>query len=173
MKRRRNAAYRRRIFHRCSTGLFSGLQGSCPAPARDLAGQPGGPIERAEHEAEPWHNLVTALMYLLRDHRHLAKTDEMRRAIEHLKPDDYRRLGYFDKWAVGMSTLVVEKGLMTRDEIERRGHVLTARYLPTCLCSDDDTASRLRLPRVQLLTYLSRALCVIARIHSPQREVLS
>jgi hypothetical protein len=36
-------------------------------------------------------------MYLLRDHRHLAKTDEMRRAIEDLKPDDYRRLGCFDK----------------------------------------------------------------------------
>jgi hypothetical protein len=50
----------------------------------------------------------------------------MRRAIEDMKPEDYRRLGYFDKWAVGISTLVVEKGLMTPDEIKRRvGDIIT------------------------------------------------
>jgi hypothetical protein len=90
------------------------------ARAHDIGGQPAGPIDWAEHEAEPWQYLVTALMYLLRDHCHLAKTDEMRRAIEDMKPQGYQRLGYFDKWAVGFSTLVLEKGLMTRDEIERR-----------------------------------------------------
>jgi Nitrile hydratase beta subunit len=93
----------------------------------DLGGQPAGPIDRAEHEAEPWQNLVTALMYLLRDHCHLAKTDEMRRAIEDMKPEEYRRLGYSDKWAVGISTLVVEKGLITPDEIARRVGDIAAR----------------------------------------------
>ena len=97
------------------------------ARPHDLGGQPAGPIDRAEHEAEPWQNLVTALMYLLRDQCHLAKTDEMRRAIEDMKPEEYRRLGYFDKWAVGISTLVVEKGLMTRDEIARRVGDISAR----------------------------------------------
>ena len=97
------------------------------ARAHDLGGQSAGPIERAEHEAEAWQNLVTALMYLLRDHCHLAKTDEMRRAIEDMNPEDYRRLGYFDKWAVGISTLVVEKGLMTADEITRRVGEISAR----------------------------------------------
>src|SRR3954462_599208 len=90
------------------------------ARPHDLGGQPAGPVDRTGDEAEPWQNLVTALMYLLRDRCHLAKTDEMRRAIEDMKPEDYRRLGYFDKWAVGVSKIVVEKGLMSRDEIERR-----------------------------------------------------
>jgi len=90
------------------------------ARPHDLGGQPAGPIERAGHEPESWQNLVTALMYLLRDHCQLAKTDEMRRAIEDMKPEDYRRLGYFDKWAVGISILVVEKGLMSQNDIERR-----------------------------------------------------
>jgi hypothetical protein len=90
------------------------------ARAHDLGGQPGGPIDRAEHEAEPWQNLVTAMMYLLRDRCRLARTDEMRRTIEDMNADEYRRLGYFDKWAVGFSALVVEKGLMSRDEIARR-----------------------------------------------------
>ncbi len=97
------------------------------ARPHDLGGQPAGSIDRSEHEAKPWQNLVTALMYLLRDHCHLAKTDEMRRAIEDMEPQDYRRLGYFDKWAVGISTLVVEKGLMTAEEIERRAVDITAR----------------------------------------------
>ena len=97
------------------------------ARPHDLGGQPAGPIDRAEHEAERWQNLVTALMYLLRDRCHLAKTDEMRRAIEDMNPEEYRRLGYFDKWAVGIATLVTEKGLMSRDEIERRFGDIAAR----------------------------------------------
>ena len=44
-----------------------------------------------------------------------------------MKPEDYQRLGYFDKWAVGISTLVVEKGLMTPDEIKRRIGDISAR----------------------------------------------
>ncbi len=90
------------------------------ARPHDLGGRPAGPVDRHEHEAEPWQNLVTAIMYILRDTCHLAKTDEMRRAVEDMPADDYRRLGYFDKWAVGVSTLVTEKGLMTRAEIDAR-----------------------------------------------------
>jgi hypothetical protein len=56
----------------------------------------------------------------LRDPHHLTKVDELRRAMEDMPPDDYRDLGYFERWAVGLSALVVEKGLMTRDEIDRR-----------------------------------------------------
>ncbi|MGH6985150.1 MAG: hypothetical protein ACREEI_13065 [Stellaceae bacterium] len=97
------------------------------ARAHDLGGRPAGPVDRAEHEAEPWQNLATALMYLLRDHCRLAKTDEMRRAIEDMKSEDYRRLGYFDKWAVGLSTLVVEKGLINWEEIARRTNDIDAR----------------------------------------------
>jgi hypothetical protein len=89
------------------------------ARTHDLGGQPAGPVDLSAHEPDPWHRLVTALMGALRERR-LTKVDEMRRAIEDLPADDYRRLGYFEKWAVAVSTLVVEKGLMTRDEIDRR-----------------------------------------------------
>lgn len=97
------------------------------ARAHDLGGQPAGPVERREHEAEPWQNLVTALMYLLRDQCRVAKTDEMRRAIEDMEPGDYRLLGYFDKWVVGLSTLVVEKGLISREELVRRAQEIGTR----------------------------------------------
>ena len=90
------------------------------ARPHDLGGQPAGPVTPSEHEPEPWQNLVTAIMYLLRDKCHLVRTDEMRRMIEDMPPDDYRRLEYFEKWAVGVTGLVVEKGLMSREEIDRR-----------------------------------------------------
>lgn len=43
------------------------------ARPHDLGSPPAGSVDRAEHETEPWQNLATALMYLLRDHCHLAK----------------------------------------------------------------------------------------------------
>jgi len=97
------------------------------ARPHDLGGQPAGPVARTEHDAEPWQNLVTAMMYLLRDQCHLVRTDEMRRVIEDMPPEDYRRLEYFEKWAVGVSALVVEKGLMTREELDRRLAALKSR----------------------------------------------
>jgi hypothetical protein len=98
------------------------------ARAHDLGGQKAGPIDASAHDLDPWHKLVTAILNILRDAPHrLIKVDEMRRAIEDMPPEDYRRLEYFEKWAVGVSTLVVEKGLMTRDEINRRVAALEAR----------------------------------------------
>jgi hypothetical protein len=91
------------------------------ARPHDLGGRTAGPIDRREHELEPWHSLVTAIVGILRDERHrLTCVDELRRAIEDMPSEDYRRLEYFDRWAVGISALLVEKGLMTRAEIERR-----------------------------------------------------
>jgi nitrile hydratase subunit beta len=87
----------------------------------DLGGLPAGPIDRSDHAAEPWHKLVTAILGVVGPGKlRLVTIDEMRRAMEDMPADDYRRLGYFDKWAVGVSTLVVEKGLMTRDEVDAR-----------------------------------------------------
>lgn len=96
------------------------------ARTHDLGGQPAGPIDTSTHDADPWQLLVTALLGALREH-HVTRVDEMRRAIEDMPAEDYRRLGYFDKWAVAVATLVVEKGLMTRAEIDRRIAEIKAR----------------------------------------------
>lgn len=102
------------------------------ARPHDLGGQAAGPIDPGDHGLEAWHKLVTAILNLLRDEPHrLIRVDEMRRAIEDMPADDYRRLAYFEKWAVGVAALVVEKGLMTRDEIERRVAALGARVRPS------------------------------------------
>jgi hypothetical protein len=101
---------------------------SIPMRPNDVAGQPAGPIDRAEHELEPWHKLVTALLFVLRSPPHnMMYIDEMRRAMEDIPPDEYQRLEYFEKWALGITQLVTEKGLVSRDRIESRVAELQAR----------------------------------------------
>src|SRR4051812_32324019 len=92
------------------------------ARPHDLGGQPGGRVDPNDHGLEPWHRLVTGLLNALRDRpeKRLIQVDEMRRAIEDLPPEDYRKLAYFEKWALGVGALVVEKGLVTRAELDQR-----------------------------------------------------
>ena len=48
------------------------------------------------------------------------RIDEFRRAREDLEPDLYDSLSYFELWAEGLSELLIEKGVLGRDEIEDR-----------------------------------------------------
>ncbi len=53
-------------------------------------------------------------------------TDEMRRAIESL--DEYREMSYYERWAAAAELLVVEKGLLTKEEIDARAAELERRF---------------------------------------------
>ena len=99
------------------------------ARPHDMGGQPAGRVDPGDHGLEPWHKLVTGLLNALRDRpeKRLVQVDEMRRAIEDLPPEDYRNLAYFEKWALGVSALVVEKGLVTRAELDQRRAEIRAR----------------------------------------------
>ncbi len=84
----------------------------------DMGGQPGGPIDLAEHATEPWEKLITAMVGSLRG-RGLMTVDELRRAIEDLSPETYHK-PYFERWSAAIVDLWEEKGLLTRAEVEAR-----------------------------------------------------
>ena len=87
----------------------------------DLGGQPAGPVDLAEHERTFFDQRVDAMMRLLAHPGHGHYTvDAMRRAIESLPHDDYFELGYYERWVRAIRQLVVEKGLLTEDEIGRK-----------------------------------------------------
>lgn len=87
----------------------------------DLGGEPAGPIDLSEHERTFFDQRVDAMMRLLAHPEHGYYTvDAMRRAIESLPRDQYFGLGYYERWVRAIRRLVVEKGLLTEDEIERR-----------------------------------------------------
>jgi nitrile hydratase len=92
--------------------------------AHDLGGvepDASAPIDRGEHPLTDFDKSVDALLYLLsRPERRIIRVDELRRAIESLSPEDYRRLGYYEKWLSAITALLVEKGVLDRAEIDRK-----------------------------------------------------
>ena len=87
----------------------------------DLGGRSGfGQIDRTEHAAEPWewHAFATAITSIFT--ADLFNLDELRRAIEDMPEEDYVRLGYYERWTVAMETLLIQKGVLTLDEIDRK-----------------------------------------------------
>jgi len=95
----------------------------------DRGGRPeAGPIDRSEHELSWWEKRTDALMRLLwSPERRLIRVDEMRRAIESMAPDQYEKCGYYERWLFALETLLVERGVLTREEIERKVKELEAR----------------------------------------------
>ena len=85
----------------------------------DLGGSSGGPIDQSQHEVEDWERLADAVTIVL-DKKGIKTTDEHRRAIESLDPARYRTLGYYERWIAATEILLVEKGILTREEIEAR-----------------------------------------------------
>ncbi len=84
-----------------------------------------GPIDKSQHEVEDWERLADAVNLVLNQKGHKT-TDEMRRAIESL--GDYREMGYYERWAAAAELLAVEKGLVTKDEVDERAAVLEQRW---------------------------------------------
>lgn len=85
----------------------------------DLGGQAAGPIDRTEVPVQPWQHRLDAMRRVLGDKkRHLITLDEMRRAIEDLPPEKYHGMAFFDRRMLAVETILVEKGVVCREEID-------------------------------------------------------
>lgn len=93
----------------------------------DMGGAPGGSIDRSPHEVQDWERLADAVTILL-DKKGVKTTDEHRRAQENLPPDKYKTLGYYERWTAATEALLVEKGVLTREEIDVRAAELQERW---------------------------------------------
>jgi thiocyanate hydrolase subunit beta len=82
-----------------------------------MGGSPGGPVDRGQHEAEDWERRADAINGAL-GAKGLQSTDELRRAIESLQ--EYRDLSYYERWVAATEKLLVEKGVLSSDEIDER-----------------------------------------------------
>ena len=93
----------------------------------DLGGSPAGPIDRKGHEVEDWERLADAITVAL-DAKGLKTTDEHRRAQEALPPEQYQSLGYYERWVAATEQLLVEKDILTREEIDKRAAEISRRW---------------------------------------------
>ena len=92
----------------------------------DRGGWPdAGPINKAEHDFSLWEKRTDALLMLLTSpEKRVMRVDELRRAIESLAPDAYEKLGYYERWITAIEALMIEKGILTREEIDRKAESL-------------------------------------------------
>ena len=91
----------------------------------DRGGWPdAGPVERAEHDYAMWEKRTDAMLRILTRDRHIIRVDELRRAIESIPPKDYETMSYYERWITAIETLIIEKGLLTREDIDRRVETL-------------------------------------------------
>jgi nitrile hydratase subunit beta len=90
------------------------------ARTHDMGGRPNDePLNLEEHTLADWEVVTDALASALRA-RGLSSGDELRRAMENMPADEYLALSYYERWARGTEQLLVEKGILTRAEIEAR-----------------------------------------------------
>jgi hypothetical protein len=76
-------------------------------------------INREEHVLSDWERRVDAMHNVLSE-KGLRRTDEMRRAIESLEPATYESLSYYERWTAALEILLLEKGVITREELDHK-----------------------------------------------------
>jgi hypothetical protein len=90
-----------------------------------MGGSPAGSVDKGQHEVEDWERLADAINGAL-GAKGLQSTDELRRAIESLK--DYRDLSYYERWVAATEKLLVQKGVLSGDEIDERAAEIERRW---------------------------------------------
>lgn len=89
----------------------------------DLGGKQGfGRVRyspRATPFHEPWEKRVNAL-YSLGVKLGIFNMDEYRHAIERMEPRHYLTASYYERSLTSLATLLVEKGVVSKEELERR-----------------------------------------------------
>jgi nitrile hydratase len=87
----------------------------------DLGGMDGmGPVVREENEPvfhAQWERRIFANTLAMLAAGYF-RTDEIRRAVELIPPGDYLRSSYYERWLAGLTTLLLEKDVLTPDELE-------------------------------------------------------
>jgi hypothetical protein len=93
-----------------------------------MGGLPAGTVAPTEHDYAPWEKRVDALMMLLSaPERGLLKVDELRRNVEALGPEAYDRMSYYERWIASITQTLLQRGVITADELGRKMAEVEAR----------------------------------------------
>ena len=95
----------------------------------DVGGDDFGPVPMIDGEYQLWEKRVDAMMRLLSSPDvALMRVDELRRGIETLDEAVYNAEPYYGKWARSLAKIMVEKGVLTQDELDARIAALRAEW---------------------------------------------
>ena len=82
----------------------------------DVGGLPADPIQRVDHELEPWEKRCHALADVLDFHK-IVNTEEKRRGVEALGAEMVVKLSYYERWIVAFANILFQKGILTPTEL--------------------------------------------------------
>jgi len=85
----------------------------------DIGGITGDPIQRIEHPLEPWEKRCHALADVLDFHK-IVNTEEKRRGVEALGSEMISNLSYYERWVVAFANILLQKSILTPEELARR-----------------------------------------------------
>jgi hypothetical protein len=102
-----------------------------PLKPHDIGGLPAGATDTSEHDHVLWEKRVDAMMMLLsHPSRSLLTTDELRKSIEALGPKAYSAMGYYERWISAIANTLVERGVVTTEELGRAIEDVLSREAP-------------------------------------------
>ncbi len=98
----------------------------------DVGGLEEGPVDTSEHTPSHWEKEIDALHSLIADaKRKIVPRGQNRRYVEALGEDVYNTLDYYERWTATMSQQLMEKGVLTRDEIDAKVREIRDRLAET------------------------------------------
>jgi hypothetical protein len=92
----------------------------------DLGGGEAGAIVIADHTLLPWEKSCHALLDILDLHK-IVNTEEKRRGVEDLGSEMIGKLTYYERWIVSATNVLLQKRILTPDEIARKTAEVGAR----------------------------------------------
>lgn len=93
----------------------------------DIGGLYAGPIDRVEHDLEPWEKRCHALADVLDFHK-IPNTEEKRRGVEALGAEIIGKLSYYERWVAAFANILFEKGILTPGALARKMDEVAARW---------------------------------------------
>ncbi len=93
----------------------------------DLGGRQGFGVVRYTRKAHAFHadwEVRVNSLYALAVRLGIFNMDEYRHAIERMEPRHYLTASYYERSLTSLATLLVEKGIVSREELERRAEGL-------------------------------------------------
>lgn len=92
----------------------------------DIGGLPAEPIQRVEHDLEPWEKRCHALADVLDFHK-ILNTEEKRCGVEALGAEMIGKLTYYERWIVAFANILFRKGILTPTDLALKMKEVEAR----------------------------------------------
>jgi hypothetical protein len=85
------------------------------------------PVDWAEPPLKSWEQRCHALLDILDFHK-IVNTEEERGGTENIGKEMVLSLSYYERWIVSAANILLQKGILTPDQIAEKTNEVAARY---------------------------------------------